>query len=143
MLKVSEVMSRDVVSLEATALARDAAGVFGAHGISGAPVLEQGRVVGVLSKTDLVRPHDPEARVRDLMTPLVRSVGPNDSIHTAVERLLEGRVHRILVVSANGGLVGVVTPADVLRAERTHALRVGSIWPHAEPAHAIPEDGDF
>jgi predicted transcriptional regulator len=143
MLKVSDVMSRDVVTLDAGAIARDAALVLGSHGISGVPVVEQGHVVGVLSKTDLVRSHDPEARVRDIMTPLIRSVHPDDAIHTAVDRLLAGKVHRILVVASDGGLVGVVTPADVLRAERAHALRVGSIWPHAEPAHAIPEDGDF
>jgi CBS domain-containing protein len=143
MLKVSDVMTRDVVSLDVGAVARDAGLVLESHGISGAPVLELGRVVGVLSKRDLVRSHDPDARVRDIMTPLTRFVRAEDSVHTAVECLLEGKVHRVLVVSADGGLVGVVTPSDVLRAERVHALRNGSIWPHAQPAHAVPEDGDF
>jgi CBS-domain-containing membrane protein len=143
MLKVSEVMSRNVVSVDAGARAREAAQIFASHGISGAPVLEHGRIVGVVSKTDLVGSQSDEVRVRDIMTPLVHFVRPEESIEAAVARLLEEKVHRVVVVSADGCLAGVVTPSDILRAERAHALPAGSIWPPAAPLHAVPGDRDF
>ena len=143
MLKVSDIMSKNVLSVEATAAAREAATLFTARKISGAPVVHQGRVVGVLSKSDLVRADDLAVPISELMTPLAHRVRPDDSAQTAVDLLLDERLHRVLVTGPGGAILGVVTPADVLRAERGAALRYPSIWPHADSAHAVPEDGDF
>jgi predicted transcriptional regulator len=140
MLTVADIMSRDVVTLDSAATSRDAATLFGARGISGAPVMAGGRVVGVLSKTDLVREADPNRLVREMMTPLVRFVRPEQPARAAVDLMLATKVHRLLVLDATGGVAGVVTPADVLRAEREDAHGLWSVWPHADAAHAIPED---
>ena len=51
---VREIMSRHVVTLSPDDTLRDAIGVLDAEGITGAPVLAHGQVVGVLSTTDIL-----------------------------------------------------------------------------------------
>jgi CBS domain-containing protein len=54
-------------------------------------------------------------QVRDLMAPLVFSVTPETPAGKVIEIMLARRVHRLLVVSREGILVGVISMGDVLR----------------------------
>lgn len=54
MLKVRDIMTRDVFTLSPETNLRDAAGLLAEHHISGAPVVAGGKVVGVVSMTDLL-----------------------------------------------------------------------------------------
>lgn len=56
-----------------------------------------------------------ELRVRDLMTPDVVTVRPDDSIAMAHQLMLDHRFRHLLVVDAEGDLVGLVTHHDLLR----------------------------
>jgi CBS domain-containing protein len=53
--------------------------------------------------------------VADIMTPAVFTVKPRDTVEYVAKFLLQGRIHRALVVE-NGHLVGIVTSFDLLRA---------------------------
>lgn len=55
------------------------------------------------------------ALVRDIMTPTVLSVSPEDSALSVVAELLALKVHRVFVSDASGVLVGVISAFDVLR----------------------------
>jgi CBS-domain-containing membrane protein len=114
-------MTTDVVTLAASTSVDDAARSFTFHHVSGTPVLEQGRVVGVVSKSDLIDPrHRPSAThnptVRDAMTKVVQAVRPGDPAMLAVRLMVEQSVHRAVVVDDHGKLAGIVSPMDVLRA---------------------------
>jgi len=54
MLRLNDIMTKDVVSVPADMSVRDAMSLFATRHITGAPVVEQGKVVGVVSLTDLV-----------------------------------------------------------------------------------------
>lgn len=54
MLRLQDIMTRDVVGLEPDMTLRDALEILTARHISGAPVLEGGRVIGVLSANDVI-----------------------------------------------------------------------------------------
>jgi CBS domain-containing membrane protein len=54
-------------------------------------------------------------RVRDLMTPDVRVVRPDDSIDTLRELMQEKGIRHVPVVDEEGMLVGLVSERDVLR----------------------------
>ena len=56
-----------------------------------------------------------ELRVRDLMTPDVVSVRPDDSIATAYDLMLDNRIRHMLVIDDDGELVGLFTHRDLLR----------------------------
>jgi len=54
MLKVHDIMTRDVLTLTADLPLRDAMTLFSRHHVSGAPVTAGDRLVGVLSTTDIM-----------------------------------------------------------------------------------------
>jgi Zn-dependent protease/predicted transcriptional regulator len=75
------------------------------------PVVENGRLVGILTRDELVRGlgrHGPEARVGDLMHREFITVDPREMLQTALARLQERGI-RALPVVQDGRLVGLVT----------------------------------
>ena len=61
MIPLSEVMTRDVESVSAESTLRELAEFFAEEDVSGAPVTSRGKVVGVVSVTDLIQ-FDAEGR---------------------------------------------------------------------------------
>ena len=128
----------------------DAARHFTEEGISGAPVVDDGRVVGVLSKSDLIErspfiAHSPRARVGDAMTKRVLTVSLQEPAMSAIRRMVESHVHRMIVVDPHGKPVGVLTTTDVLKALiRGEPLQLGESEflereeRHAPTAQAVP-----
>ena len=53
MLRLNEIMTKDVVTVPTDMTVRDAMSLFATRHITGAPVVSQGKVVGVVSLTDL------------------------------------------------------------------------------------------
>jgi IMP dehydrogenase len=115
---VKDVMSEAVVFVRADIAATVAAEVLTRQRINGAPVLgDHGRVVGVVSKTDLLDPRraGEGKTVEDVMTRMVFAVRASDPAMQAVRLMVEEDIHRALVVNDDGTLAGIVTPMDVLR----------------------------
>lgn len=52
---VAEIMSRGVLSVGEDATTDQVAGIMGLHGIRRVPVVHDGRLVGIVSRTDLLR----------------------------------------------------------------------------------------
>lgn len=118
--KVSEMMSRPVVSVSRTQLVRDAVELMKRKGYSQLPVFEGPRCVGSISeKTILDRAARGESlnslldrRVRDIMDspfPLVNDDTPVD----AVLGLLQGNYG--VLVSKGDSVVGILTKSDFLK----------------------------
>jgi CBS domain-containing protein len=85
-------------------------------GYSGAPVIDdQGKPVGIVSKTDLLR-HGvtSKARVKDIMTPMSFTLDENHSISKASALMAYEGVHRLPVVDATGKVVGLLSSLDIL-----------------------------
>jgi len=142
--RVMDVMTRDVFAVAPDTGLETAARLLANRGISGAPVLSEGkRIVGVVTLSDLVDPdrdhgEDPgyplyyrvsdgfahelgdhvlpqEGRVSDVMTPTVVSISADATVVEAAERMLQLGVHRLLVVRGEE-LVGIVTTVSLLKA---------------------------
>lgn len=133
--KAEDLMTPNPVSLPGDADWREALVLFTNRAFSAAPVIDEaGRPIGVLSRTDLIV-HDRERlrpvpdfendlmplkekdniRVRDLMTPAVFSVAPDDPAEKVVREMVALNVHRLFVINKEGVLVGVVSAMDVLK----------------------------
>jgi CBS domain-containing protein len=146
MLRVRDIMTESVFTLSTTATLEVAARDLVAHRVTGAPVVDDRRVVGILSKSDLADPdrglaRDPRAPVSAAMTPLVFSLRPSDPASAAVKLMLYEGVHRLVVLKDGGELAGIVSPMDVLQVvSRGEALDDGEhVDPHRIHPHADPE----
>jgi len=89
------------------------------RGLRAMPVALDGRIVGLVSLTDVQKL--PEAEwsgnsVGAIMTkePL-RSVGPDTPVTKALEMLVELDVNQVLVVDTDGSLLGILSRGDVMR----------------------------
>ncbi|HVY45409.1 MAG TPA: CBS domain-containing protein [Minicystis sp.] len=141
-MRVREIMTRDVFALPHDATLDEASTALTSRRIGGAPVLSHGRVVGVVSKTDLVARGRGRAplRVSDVMTPFAYWVGEDDSAEEARRRMLAEHVHRMIVIGKTGELAGIVTAIDLLRALDPATEHRDP--EHAEAASAIPPGPD-
>jgi len=121
MLKVEDVMTRDVVTVAPDLGVEDVMWELASKGVSGAPVRDAtGHVLGLVTKSDIADPRRPsrvlDATAQEIMTPLVFAVSPDDSLMDAAKRMIETGNHRLVVVSADGRVVGILSTIDVLRA---------------------------
>jgi IMP dehydrogenase len=98
-------------------LLREALGVMNEHDISGVPVVEGDRPVGILTARDIRFEKNLDQPVRALMTRELVTVPPGVSNDRAKELLHQHRIEKLLVVEA-GKLVGLITIKDLLQADR-------------------------
>lgn len=131
---VKEWMSADPVTIEPQASAREALERMVEHGVRHLPVVDSlGRVVGILSIDDL-RAALPTAaaagvsadrlgraelgggRVGELMTFEPHTVRAETPLAEAADRMAELRIGCLPVVESQGGLVGILSETDALRA---------------------------
>ncbi len=114
---VTRFMSRDLVTISPHASIVEAARVMVERGISGIPVVEAGRVVGIITKTDLLRYFAREMRgrfkVEDLMTRDVVTVRETDSVKKAAKLMKDKGISRLVVIGPDGRIKGVLTETDV------------------------------
>ena len=125
-MRAVDIMQKDILAVSPELPVESLEEFFATEDISGAPVQnERGQIVGIVSKTDLVRAFsgrdESEASeaarealtVEDIMTRDVVTVSPDDEVKTVVQRMLDGRLHRVLV-ARNNELVGIITTFDLL-----------------------------
>jgi CBS domain-containing protein len=112
-------MTANPVSISEHATIMDAAAVLSKREISALPVInDAGRPVGVVSRTDIVQRESQPARttdVREIMTPTVVSVRPQDPGWEVIAKMAAFKVHRVFVVDRTGVLTGVISAFDIVR----------------------------
>ena len=123
-LTVGELMHRPLVLVESTATLATAAQRMESGAFSQLPVVDDGRVVGSLSETALLRalarPNAHRIRVREVLErayPVLDEGFPGDLLPP-----LLGQYPAILV-TRQGELQGIVTKADLIRGLRGASLR--------------------
>lgn len=143
-VRVRDVMTADVTTLASTDRVEVAARVLTERHITGAPVLRGTHIVGVVSKTDLCDPRRAgETTVEAVMTRIVYAVRPTDPITSAIRLMVEESIHRVVVVSDTGRLMGIVTAMDIVKAiargDQVQEVFVdaGGAERHSDPAGAI------
>ncbi len=140
---VAELMNPDVVCARPGMTVKEVEQLLASRGVGGAPVVDDaGRVLGVVSQSDLVRrrsqrvtaeesghfftdvdeyrdiasvPMDlSQTPIEEVMNTEVRCVTRDTGVAVAANIMRERRIHRLLVTE-RGCLVGVVSSLDLLR----------------------------
>ena len=110
-------MIADPVTVESGSRLRQALAVMNEHDISGVPVVDGQKLVGILTARDIRFAKQLDEPVSALMTRELVTVPPGVSKDRARELLHEHRIEKLLVVE-DGRLVGLITIKDLLQAER-------------------------
>ena len=121
-LKVRDYMAVELITFTPRSSVLDAMSLFLERGISGAPVVDDGVLVGVLSEVDLIEVvvqdsyyNENVGIVADFMQSEVEWVEPDMDIFTLAQRFTKRHRRRYQVLE-NGQLVGQISRRDVLRA---------------------------
>lgn len=118
---VSDIMSKDLVTVQPDDSIYDCAKLMQKHGISSVVVKSsRGNLVGVVTKTDLVSTFlmlsTARLPISKIMTKKVITVSPNDSIFEVESILLNNKIRRV-VVSKNNTPIGIITYRDFIPAK--------------------------
>jgi CBS domain-containing protein len=143
-MQARDIMTTNVVTFAPDAPIRDIARTFRETGISGAPVIEDGEIIGMVTEIDLIarhaRPHSPrylpllDARIplggqreyndiirhvlgltaRDIMTEKVRTVTPDTDIEEVATLMVERKTNPVPVVEG-GRLIGIIGHTDLIQ----------------------------
>ncbi|MBL8101829.1 MAG: CBS domain-containing protein [Anaerolineales bacterium] len=117
-LKIHEVMSKNLHTASPEISLSDVLKILRINRISGVPVVEDDKLVGVISIEDIVRAmqnNDLTETVAQYMTRELVTVASYDSIVKAMQTFTERHVGRLPVVNEEKKLVGMITKGDITR----------------------------
>jgi len=108
---------KDPVPIPPTMTVREVLNIIRAHKLSGLPVVDGERVVGIVTNRDLRFEANLDQPVRDIMTPRERLVTVREgaSLEEAMRLLHKHRLERVLVVNGEFHLRGLVTVEEILK----------------------------
>jgi IMP dehydrogenase len=123
------------------------------HEISGIPVVDGEKLVGIVTNRDLRFVDNSTLKVRDVMTAKVVTAEEGIKVVAAKKLLQEHRIEKLPVVDGKGHLLGLITIKDIEKSEKhpratkdtLGRLRVGAAVgtgnDRAERVHALVEAG--
>ena len=108
---------KDPITVTPDMLVRDLIDTKRKHKVSGLPVVENGKVVGLVTNRDLRFEKRLDAPIASIMTPRERliTVTEHTSIEDARELMHAHKIERVLVVSDAWELKGLITVKDILK----------------------------
>jgi CBS domain-containing protein len=124
-MNVADIMSSPVYVIKTDETVSHARKLMLRHRIGTLPVLNEGKMVGIVTKSDISnrlsqaeplwkrRPID-QIPIKMLMTETVITIYPEASITQAATLMLENGIHNVPVVK-NGNIVGILTRTDFMR----------------------------
>ncbi len=118
---VSEYMTSDVVNVEIPGNRDDVLKILKRTGISGVPVLKEGKLVGIITRKDLLRKAE-ETQLGLLMTPDPVIIAPDAPLSEAAKLLAAHNIRRLPVVE-DGQLTGLISTADLVHAIATMRIK--------------------
>src|SRR5208283_4897475 len=103
---VKDYMTSDVVNVDIPGNRDDVLKILKRTGISGVPVLKNKKLVGIITRKDLLRKPE-ETQLGLLMESKPITIGPNADIREAAKLLVDNRIRRLPVVE-DGKLIGLL-----------------------------------
>jgi len=87
--------------------------------VSGIPIIDNNKLVGILTRRDLKFIKDYNVKIAELMTKDNLVTGPIEtSLEQAKEILQKHKIEKLLLVDGSGGLAGLITMRDIERVQQ-------------------------
>ena len=127
---------KDPIIIPPTMTVREVLTLTRTHKFSGLPVVENGRVIGIVTNRDTRFETNLDQPVSAIMTPQARLVTVKEgaSLDEARALMHKHRLERVLVLNEAGGLAGLITVKDMMKStehplaakDKLGSLRVGA-----------------
>ena len=117
-LKISEVLTSDVVTVGSQTTMAELREILRKHRISGAPVIDNGELLGMISIEDLIKAlaaGEMDVAVGEKMTRDFVALRADDPVVWAVDRFSRYGFGRFPVVDDQGKMAGILTQGDITR----------------------------
>ncbi|BDC36099.1 MAG: CBS domain-containing protein [Candidatus Methanoliparum thermophilum] len=113
-IRVWDIIEKNVICVSIPGTRDDLLKIFKKYKVSGVPVVQDGTLVGIVTRRDILRKLE-EDQIALLMTRDLNTISPHASIKDAAKILLEKDIRRLPVVM-DGILIGMITVADIIKA---------------------------
>ncbi len=140
-LKAADLMQRRVETLASQITLDEAVQAFSRSHHRGFPVVDRGELVGIITQTDVAnatqRQLPGDTPLAQIMTPQPITVKPDYSLSEVLFLLNRYQLSR-LPVTEDRKLVGIITRADIIRAEADKlSSDTSQIGPRPEPSYVV------
>jgi CBS domain-containing protein len=127
---VRDWMSSPPITIDADATLPEACDLIRKHRIRRLPVMQDGKLVGIVTRGDLRGAQPSEAtslsiwelntllaklKIKSIMTPDPITIREDANIRDAAQLMIDYKVSGLPVVDANGDLIGMLTESDIFR----------------------------
>ena len=122
-MKVSEVMTQDVQTIQPDQTAQEAAKFMLSADAGSIPVTEGERLIGMITDRDITvrgvaEGRGPDTPVRELMSDGIVCAGIDEDIDAVARKMSDAQVRRLPVVDEQQKLCGIVSLGDLARETR-------------------------
>jgi predicted transcriptional regulator len=115
---IKKYMSSPLLPLSGKSSLRDAIRIFARHHIHGAPVIENGLLIGIVTMSDILTALDRDlslgTSIREVMTTDVVEAPSTTKLFEVIRRFKEREIGRLIVVEDRKP-VGILTQSDIIR----------------------------
>lgn len=116
---VKDIMKKQIVSIDSSLKAKDAATLMTDSGVSCLVVIEKNVPVGMLTERDFVTKISALGKysstsIREMMSMPLITISPDATVTKLTELMSEKKIHKVPVVEG-GKLLGIVTATDLIR----------------------------
>lgn len=114
MIVVRDVMTKDPICVESTDTISKARSIIRKYGYRALPVLEDGKVVGIVSRGDILRVTSSKTNIyiKGLMNENVVSASPDDNVISVAKNMTKSGIRQVPVIDKK--LLGIVSSMDIL-----------------------------
>ena len=111
-------MILDPIIINSNLTIKDALNIMSNYKISGVPVVDEGKLVGILTNRDIRFETNFDLKVKDRMTSEnLITVPEGTTLNQSKSVLQKHRIEKLLVVDSDGNLKGLITVKDILKKE--------------------------
>ncbi len=129
---VRDIMTKEIVMIDGTESALEAAKVMGEKGISSLFVVKDAIPVGIVTERDFIKKvcakdlPISKVKVAEIMSKILTTADPETPIEVAVQRMVNHKIRRLPIME-RGKIVGIITVTDLAKHLRTTLLLEGAL----------------